>query len=421
MTTQEFSDQFDILFNNITSNQAPGINEYEKSVFLTKAQNQLVTEYFNNRVDQVGGGFDGSQKRQYDFSSLIKTKILFPTTPLNRLDKRSRCYTFPMDYYLSVNEQISDERYQYSVIPLSYDEYARLMQKPYAYPVKRGAWRLITGKQSQYIGKDTGHIGITLNAQLNSSIDLAFFHTYISNTSESGKWFSDGPFDTVLNNIIPLIDNPKALGNGLACKLPGMAFAIYLEIYTNGSTYQVRFYNLGLAAGFTDRMVVEYTNTIIQNYVNNHPNDTSKYHDFFNTFGNLEWKKGPSNLRNFYVAPSNVATYTNLYSDNFNTVTFEFQPSDEYYPLIEIIGRFQGDIEYTLRYIKKPAPIILVNLAEEGFEGVSIEGLDSISECELPGETHQEILERAVTLAKIAWQGSTVTQAQQARRRDDED
>jgi hypothetical protein len=37
MTTSEFSNQFDVLYNNITSNQAPGLDEYEKSVFLTKA------------------------------------------------------------------------------------------------------------------------------------------------------------------------------------------------------------------------------------------------------------------------------------------------------------------------------------------------------------------------------------------------
>ena len=38
MTLAEFSDQFDVLYNNITSNQAPGLNEYEKSVVLTKAE-----------------------------------------------------------------------------------------------------------------------------------------------------------------------------------------------------------------------------------------------------------------------------------------------------------------------------------------------------------------------------------------------
>jgi len=37
MTTNEMSSEFDILYNQINSNQAPGVDEYEKSVFLTKA------------------------------------------------------------------------------------------------------------------------------------------------------------------------------------------------------------------------------------------------------------------------------------------------------------------------------------------------------------------------------------------------
>jgi hypothetical protein len=37
MNNPEISNQFDILYNNITSDKAPGLNEYEKSVFLTKA------------------------------------------------------------------------------------------------------------------------------------------------------------------------------------------------------------------------------------------------------------------------------------------------------------------------------------------------------------------------------------------------
>ena len=47
MTTQEFSNEFDVLYNNIMSNQAPGLDEYEKSVFLTKAQNEILKNYFN--------------------------------------------------------------------------------------------------------------------------------------------------------------------------------------------------------------------------------------------------------------------------------------------------------------------------------------------------------------------------------------
>ena len=37
MTNQEFSNEFDILYNNVASNQAPGLDEYEKAVFLTNA------------------------------------------------------------------------------------------------------------------------------------------------------------------------------------------------------------------------------------------------------------------------------------------------------------------------------------------------------------------------------------------------
>jgi hypothetical protein len=47
MDSTEFSNQFDLLYNNITSNQAPGLSEYEKSVFLTKAQDEIVKNYFS--------------------------------------------------------------------------------------------------------------------------------------------------------------------------------------------------------------------------------------------------------------------------------------------------------------------------------------------------------------------------------------
>ena len=42
MTNNEFSNEFDVLYQNITSNQAPGLDEYEKSVFLSKAQDEIV-------------------------------------------------------------------------------------------------------------------------------------------------------------------------------------------------------------------------------------------------------------------------------------------------------------------------------------------------------------------------------------------
>ena len=77
MTNSEFSNEFDVLYNNITSNQAPGLDEYEKSVFLTKAQDEIIKAYFNPKSNKVQEGFDGSEKRQIDFSMLIKSVDYF--------------------------------------------------------------------------------------------------------------------------------------------------------------------------------------------------------------------------------------------------------------------------------------------------------------------------------------------------------
>ena len=48
MDYKEFSRRFDVLYNNISSNQAPSLNGYEKSVFLTKAQEEIVQDLEEN-------------------------------------------------------------------------------------------------------------------------------------------------------------------------------------------------------------------------------------------------------------------------------------------------------------------------------------------------------------------------------------
>ena len=159
MTISEFSDQFDLLYNNITSNQAPGLSEYEKSVFLTKAEKEIVKNYFspNSAGNTLKQGFDDSAKRQADFSVLMKTGNCsqVSTNIPSKIDDRSTVWNYPNDVFIVVNEvaytshtteddppkKIIDKRLQ--VIPLRYDEYTRLMSKPYKRPLKNQVWRLI--------------------------------------------------------------------------------------------------------------------------------------------------------------------------------------------------------------------------------------------------------------------------------------
>lgn len=149
MTNQEFSNQFDVLYNNVMSNQAPGLDEYEKSVFLTKAQNEIVLSYFNPKGNKYTEGFDGNERRQIDFSMLTRVAAV-TTFGAAKYDPRSagvKSVAMPEDVLIFVNENLTVTRGEgttyLSVIPISYVEYSRQMSKPFKRPAHYQAWRLI--------------------------------------------------------------------------------------------------------------------------------------------------------------------------------------------------------------------------------------------------------------------------------------
>lgn len=157
MTATEFSNEFDVLYNNISSNQAPGLNEYEKSVFLTKAQSEILKNYFNPKGNKYELGFDENAKRQIDFSSLITvvkknqdTTITNPTL----LHNKGILFQTPTDILFIINEFVRDNtegsNKQFTIIPINYEEFSRLMSKPYKLPLKNQGWRILQTNSSLY-------------------------------------------------------------------------------------------------------------------------------------------------------------------------------------------------------------------------------------------------------------------------------
>ena len=154
MTPEEFSDQFDVLYNNITSNQAPGLDEYEKSVFLTKAQDDIIKSYFDPRLNKSQLDFEGNRLRDTIFGVLIKYLQLDDNSgdfTVSGFDNRGnvKCITsdkLPKDLMITLNESITVERnskrVRLAVIPITYTDYERLMSKPYKRPNRYQAWRL---------------------------------------------------------------------------------------------------------------------------------------------------------------------------------------------------------------------------------------------------------------------------------------
>ena len=156
MTIQEFSSEFDVQYNNIASNAAPGLDEYEKSVFLTKAQLEIVRNYFNPESNKNKQGFDDSPKRQIDFSSIIKTATPALYTGIyTQFDDRSKVYSLPSDLLYIINESAAvtanGVTKNISIVPLTFNQYQYYMNKPYKQPLKNQGWRLILNAQNDPI------------------------------------------------------------------------------------------------------------------------------------------------------------------------------------------------------------------------------------------------------------------------------
>lgn len=166
MSPTEFKYKFSVLFDNIMSNAAPGMNDYEISYYLTKAQLELTKDYLNPNGNKYREGLDGSMKRQADFSALIQTAQLTESSEERvKFDPRSTLYGFPEAYLAILNDTLAlsdgDNTYLRQVIPLSFAEYTRLMSKPYKEPMKNQAWRLHTGTDVVELITTTGDSNLT--------------------------------------------------------------------------------------------------------------------------------------------------------------------------------------------------------------------------------------------------------------------
>lgn len=163
MTNQEFSNEFDVLYNNIMSNAAPGLDEYEKSVFLTKAQDEIIKNYFNPKGNKYQEGFDDNEKRQIDFSMIMRITSITDGFTNGTFDSRGTIVKLPADALTILNEyaivtrkanstdpnSTEQKNFRLIVVPLEYKEYSRLMSKPYKRPLKFQAWRLLDNSDTE--------------------------------------------------------------------------------------------------------------------------------------------------------------------------------------------------------------------------------------------------------------------------------
>ena len=137
MTSQDFSQEFDILYNNISSNQAPGLTEYEKSVFLTQAQEALILDLYKGTA---GDSFETTEEVTRYLNSLVKNQTIEEFEQTDFLNHKTVSVSIPDDVWfitfqsgsIAVNLLPRDV----IVIPVIQDNLYTDLQNPFKGPNK---------------------------------------------------------------------------------------------------------------------------------------------------------------------------------------------------------------------------------------------------------------------------------------------
>ena len=154
MTTEEFSNGFDVLINSYSSSepfgfsQNPlGFDEYEKSVFLTKAQEEIVEGLYTGKI--LGDSFEDTEQLRRYLAHLVKTAILPCRVAPNGLSDKSVFAVLPDDVWLITYESVTlngdspcINGKEVQVIPTTQDEYHRIKGNPFRKPNSRKVLRL---------------------------------------------------------------------------------------------------------------------------------------------------------------------------------------------------------------------------------------------------------------------------------------
>lgn len=156
MNVEEFSNEFDALLNSYSatlpfgeSASALEFDEYEKSVFLTKAQEELIINFYNGK-NQFGDSFEKTEEIRRYLGNLTKTFKTSTKVENTGLSEDSVFFRLPDDLWFITYEEVNlkDDRLgclsgkEVLVIPVTQDEYYKVRKNPFKRPNERKVIRL---------------------------------------------------------------------------------------------------------------------------------------------------------------------------------------------------------------------------------------------------------------------------------------
>lgn len=163
MTKEEFSDQFDVLVGAYSipttfgdQNKPLEFNEYEKSVFASKAQEEILVSYYSGK-NPFGEAFELTEEVKRYLSSQIKTIQCSLQTPnedgrLMAVSDKSNMFKFPAESnvwyityeFITLDDTEDDclDGKRIEVVPTSQDSFRKTDRNPFKGSNRNRALRL---------------------------------------------------------------------------------------------------------------------------------------------------------------------------------------------------------------------------------------------------------------------------------------
>lgn len=374
MTNREFSDSFDTMLNSYASKAAFGdqaspteivLDEYEKSVLLTQAQDNVIKSYFERHTNQLGQGFDDSSRRQVDFSSLIKVTTLSPTTSDNNFDSRGIIYKLPV--------VLAEDGKEYSRV-------LYILNEALIGHTGSSTANFIVGEGTTLVTRMT----ITFTNTTDSIIQIVVQTDPALSQGNCSARFYDATSSNYAKLVVTIGNNASAstVTASVASALSGTAFSgIECTAEGTASVSQVRDWSFTLMPqGFTNNSQNETRYVIIPINYREYDREMSKA--YAQPLKKQAWRLF-----------QNVSTGYDIYSE-----------------LIPIWNVSTDNLVYKIRYVERPTPIVLADMPNN----LSIDGYSHEQPCVLNPIIHPDILKEAVRLA-IESRASAVARAEAYR------
>lgn len=155
---KQMYDDFQLVYNNLASNLAPGLDVYEISMYLTKAYFSLVEEAYNN--------YEQSEFFRKFLIGLVKSKKIPPSnSDIEKIASGSIFFKIPEDvlYVLYESLEMSDKANKciqgksIKIVPVTHDDFHNTYENPFKFNLKK-ALRLDISNGDNYaeiVSKDS--------------------------------------------------------------------------------------------------------------------------------------------------------------------------------------------------------------------------------------------------------------------------